>query len=806
MNAVSFNCEKQNLVLSINSRSKKNIYIRRLFALVCITAIGLFSSFHAHSKEVSQTAKTHQLSHMDGLVTIDGQLNEAFWQQATQIELAYENDPGEGTRALVKTQAYLYENGDSLFIAFKAFDPKPSQIRGNLSDRDDLWSDDFVGVIIDTFNDERGAYQFFVNPVGVQADARLNDTDGWNSDDSWDAIWHSAASVNEEGWTVEMRIPFSALRFEENQDKKKWGIALQRVYPRDIRHRLENFSKDRNLVCTICQFDKIEGFQSIKSTQSFQLTPTITMTRDDSKPEVPGDWEIGDIHKETGLDLRWNITQDNVLNATINPDFSQVEADATQLDVNRTYSLFIQEKRAFFLDGADYFSTNNFNLVHTRNIADPDYGIKLTGKNGDHSYGVLVSNDQQTTFLLPGNQGSSVANYTDESGSNIDSQIAIARYKVDVGERNNVGFLATSREGKNYSNQLVSIDGSYWLSEEDSVQYQYSYSNTVNPQSLLSEYSLKEKQQDYAVGIDYSHGTRDYNLTLGYKDVGSDFRADMGFVGKTGYKALQFSGEKTYFGEESETFNRLGYFGSGDITYDQHGKQLSRSVEFLGFANGPMQFYANFGLIAGDEFYQNEYNQEGEYFSHMALSGFTTITPLPGLELRLSGSLGQQIDYANANTGQKLNTWLTIDWSVNKNLNLNLNHFFNRMNVDASDFLVEGELVQLESGRLFTANKSNLGLTYQFNIQSQLRLTVQYTDITRDESLYLANHDINDNNDVGDLSRYFSTQLLYSYKVNPQTLLYVGYSDGGFQSAESDQLERDQRSFFVKFSYAFQGE
>jgi len=83
---------------------------------------------------------------------------------------------------------------------------------------------------------------------------------------------------------------------------------------------------------------------------------------------------------------------------------------------------------------------------------------------------------------------------------------------------------------------------------------------------------------------------------------------------------------------------------------------------------------------------------------------------------------------------------------------------------------------------------------------------VQYTDITRDESLYFANHDINDNNDVGDLSRYFSTQLLYSYKVNPQTLLYVGYSDGGFQSAESDQLERDQRSFFVKFSYAFQGE
>jgi len=187
----------------------------------------------------------------------------------------------------------------------------------------------------------------------------------------------------------------------------------------------------------------------------------------------------------------------------------------------------------------------------------------------------------------------------------------------------------------------------------------------------------------------------------------------------------------------------------------------------------------------------------------MSLLGFTKVTPLPGLELKLSGSIGQQIDYAN--TGQKLNTWLTVNWTVNKNFSLSLNHFFNRMNVDADDFAVEEDRqVGVGSGRLFTANKSNIGLAYQFNIQSQPRLTVLYTDITRDKNLYRANHDLDDSNDVTDLSRYFSTQLLYSYKVNPQTLLYLGYSDGGFQSAESNRLERDQRSLFAKFSYAWQ--
>ncbi|MCP4989245.1 MAG: hypothetical protein GY928_25265 [Colwellia sp.] len=154
-----------------------------------------------------------------------------------------------------------------------------------------------------------------------------------------------------------------------------------------------------------------------------------------------GEWENGDIEVEPGLDVRWGLTQDIVLNATLNPDFSQVEADAGQLDVNNTYSLFYPEKRPFFLDGASYFDTANFNFVHTRNIADPDGGLKLTGKTDGHSYGLMVANDNNTTFLMPGNQGSDTAELEESSN------IAIGRYKVDVGERNNVGVLMTHRQG-----------------------------------------------------------------------------------------------------------------------------------------------------------------------------------------------------------------------------------------------------------------------------------------------------------------------------------------------------------------------
>ncbi|WP_448546619.1 DUF5916 domain-containing protein [Thalassotalea fusca] len=738
-----------------------------------LLAAVFLASFAGHATKMHRNQ--FQLVHAKDEITVDGNLNEAIWQSATKMELKYENNPGEGSPAPVKTDVYFYEDGESFNVAFVAYDPEPDKIRASLRDRDALWSDDNVGIIIDTFNDERTAYEFFVNPLGAQADMRMDDTDGWNEDDSWDAIWESAGQITDEGYVVEMKIPFNALRFPDREGGLVWNVAGWRNYPRDVRIQMATHNSDRDLECNICQFEQLTGFESVTPSNNFQLTPTLTISRQDEKPDLPGDWVEGDTDIEPGLDIRWGITQDMVLNATINPDFSQVEADASQLDVNNTFSLFFPEKRPFFLDGASYFETNNFNLVHTRNIAEPDVGLKVTGKTDQHTYGVMVANDNNTSFLMPGNQGSGIATLEEKS------EVAIARYKMDVGERNNVGVLVTHRQGEEYRNSLVSVDGSYWFNQSSSLSYQVAQSDTKNPDSVVEDFEVAHEQDDHAYSVNYSHSTRDYNLRAGYTNVGKDFRADLGFQSRVNYEKVVFGGRHTWYGESDDTFTRWGVFGDWDQTHDQDGNKLEQEIEIHGNLQGQKQFFTNFGIVHRERLFDDQYFDETQFMM------FAKFVPVSGVEVGSFINFGKQIDFANTQLGDKIYWEGFVDWDVNEHVSMELNYNFNTLDVD--------------DGTLFTANQVDFRLGYQFDMRSILKLVVQYTDIDRNADLY-SYDDIADRPD--ETSRYFSTQLIYSYKINPQTLFFIGYSDGGFQDDNLDSLERNQRTIFTKFSYAWQ--
>jgi len=588
----------------------------------------------------------YNLSHIKQNITVDGVMDEAVWQNATKMELKYENNPGEGTPAPVKTEIYFYENGTSLNVAIKAYDPEPDQIRASLRDRDALWADDNVGIIIDTFNDERNAYEFFVNPLGAQADMRMDESNGWNEDESWDAIWDSAGQITDIGYVVEMSIPFSSLRFPESKEKLIWNVAGWRNYPRDVRTQMATHKSDRNIECSLCQFEQLIGLENIEAGNNFQVTPTLTVSKQDKRPDGVGDWQSGDSDVEPGLDVRWGITQDIVLNATINPDFSQVEADSGQLDVNNTYSLFFPEKRPFFLDGASYFDTSNFNFVHTRNIAEPDVGLKLTGKTDEHSYGVMVANDNKTSFLMPGNQGSGLATLKEldqetDLETDIKSKVAIARYKMDVGERSNIGVLMTHRNAEGYDNTLLSVDGTYWFGQNDKISYQVARSETDNPESVVKDFEVSEKQSDNAFSINYNHSTRDYNLRAAYNNIGEDFRADLGFQSRSNIERVVLGGRRNYYGDSDDTFTRWGYFGDWDKTFDQEGNVLEEEYEIHGNLQGQKQFFTNFGIVHREKFYDEQYFDESQFMM------FAKFNPLANLEVGSFFRFGKQIDYAN---------------------------------------------------------------------------------------------------------------------------------------------------------------
>ena len=388
--------------------------------------------------------KPLNIPYIEGEVIIDGEINDDLWLGALSIELNLVNSPWDNLPSPVKTTAKLVENGEFLYISFVASDPEPENIQAFLTDRDNAWFHDLVGIKLDTHNNRRLNYEFFVNPYGVQNDSTFNEITG-EANDSWDGLWYAFGKKTAQGYQVEIAIPYNILNFKSDGQEKKWAIELVRIYPRDTSLRISHVPINRDNPCWLCQYPEAIGFETAKIDKNIRLTPTLAATSDAYRDVNSLNSDISEWTTENevaaGLDLRWGINANNLLNATINPDFSTVESDSGQLNVNTNFSLFYEEKRAFFLDNSDYFSSD-FNLVYTRNIADPDYGAKLTGRIDKHSYGVFSTNDTETNILLPGNLGSQLVTLNKESHS------GALRYRYDFSDDLTVGTITTFRIGR----------------------------------------------------------------------------------------------------------------------------------------------------------------------------------------------------------------------------------------------------------------------------------------------------------------------------------------------------------------------
>lgn len=701
---------------------------------------------------------------------LDGKLDEPEWKHATKVELPYNINPGLSTPAPVKTTAYIYETESSLMVGFIADDPDPSKIRAYYRDRDTIFQDDFVGIVIDTFNDNRRAYEFFVNPFGVQGDLIKDDTQGGNEDHNWDAIWNSAGHISNTGYSVEIEIPFNVMRFPADKESMDWGIQVLRIYPRDKRMVLANTVIDRNLDCSLCQFDKLTGLSKKEQGNNLQITPTLTYSYSEGKSVIPGEWDESDDKADAGVNVRWGINDNVYLNATINPDFSQVEADAAQLDINNTFSLFVNEKRPFFLDGRDYFSTQRMNLLHTRNINAPEYGLKLTGKQDAHTYGLLAANDESTAFLMPGNQGSSVAELDEKS------EVLVGRYRMDIGSRSNVGAIITNRQGSDYKNTVTSIDGRNSLTKSDTISYQVSYSDTTNPDSIQEDFDVARKQSDSAYSLRYSHNAHNYGFSANHMNFGEDFRADLGFVGQTGVRKSIVGGYYSWLQEDGSSWSRYGVNGDWDITHDEDGNVLEREIEMYVNADGPRQLFLEGGVVSRTSFW------EGQFYDVVNPMTFFRFDPIDNLRVWTFLRGGDQIDYANNRLGDGKIAEIGGAFKITKHLNGELNYNHRKLDV--------------EGGNLFTANQYDLRLNYQFNLKSFIRFNVQYTQIDRNQDLYV-------DKDVTEKFEGMRTELLYAYKLNPQSLFYLGYTDRGKKDDLVDEIEKDHRKVFMKLSYAF---
>jgi len=703
-------------------------------------------------------------------ITIDGVLDEDAWKHATQIDINNETNPGENIPARVKTVAYLVEDGEKLYIAFDARDPDPQAIRAYLRDRDSAWNDDFVGIVLDTYNDERRAFEFFANPLGVQMDL-TNDDVLRREDDSWDAIWDSAGQITDAGYIVEMEIPLNQLRFPNIAGKQTWGIDLLRFYPRDQRYRFSNNIQDRDLNCYLCQFNKIEGLDDVEPGRDLEIVPTITGSKTDSTDD-PGvvPLQSGDSDAEAGVSIRWGITPDMTANLAINPDFSQVEADVAQLDVNNQFALFFPETRPFFLEGADYFSTP-LDAVFTRTVADPDVGAKLTGKRGDNTYGVFVAQDAVTNLLLPGALGS------DSTTLDQDNAVFVGRYSRSIGDASSVGGILTARDGDDYHNTVGGFDTRWKINDQHSILAQYLRSDTEYPDDVVTEFEQPSGSfSGDAVFAGYDYDSRDWFAYIQHMDLAADFRADSGFSPRVDISQQVVGGGHIWHGEEDDWWRRMRLQGDWDISHDDSGRMLERELEAYFGLGGPMQAWYQVGVLSRDTLWDDVLYKENKF------SIYTELKPKGGLMLGIWARYGDQVDFDNSRLGDQLRVEPFLDWNISQNLFLRL----------------RATLLQLDTKQgedVFEAGVYDIRMTWQFNRRSFLRFTTQIQSIDRNQDLYI--------DEVNARERDVGRQLLYSYKINPQTVFFLGYSDNHIDDDDLDGLQETDRTLFMKIGYAW---
>src|SRR5439155_1724366 len=344
-----------------------------------------------------------------GPISIDGDLSDEGWKGAARVDTWYETNPGDNTPPKVKNVGYLTYDDKFFYAGFEFQDPQPAKIRAPLGDRDNLsGTTDYGGVLLDTRNDGKTGILFVANPRSIQYDSVLDDPSG-NEDSSPDYYWDAKVRITSDGWMLEIRIPFSSLRYAR-ADPRTWRIMLYRNYPRDYRYQFFTVKLPRGGSCFVCRSASITGLEGLPSGGHLVLAPYATGREAGAATDGPGTpWHDEKVKGDAGLDLKWTPTASTAVDATVNPDFSQIESDVAQIGVNERFALFYSEKRPFFLEGSELFSTP-IQAVYTRTVTAPRWGVRGTGKFGSTAYTALLAEDDGGgSVILPGSNSSDLA-------------------------------------------------------------------------------------------------------------------------------------------------------------------------------------------------------------------------------------------------------------------------------------------------------------------------------------------------------------------------------------------------------------
>jgi hypothetical protein len=710
------------------------------------------------------------------------------WEgKLAKVERFIQRTPSDGEPTTHRTEAYLGYDDKNLYVIFICFDSEPQKVRARLSHREDVFDDDAVEVMLDTFHDHRRAYAFFSNALGVQADALW--TEGQGFDPSFDTVFSTEAKLTPEGFVVRFAIPFRSLRFASN-DPQTWGILLNRDTKRNNEEAFWPQYSSR-ITGRLNQEGDATGLENISPGHNFQLIPygIFRSFRDiDLRDLDHPTFTQRDAFGQIGLDAKAVVKDKFVLDATANPDFSQIESDDPQVTVNQRFEVQFPEKRPFFLENSYYFQTP-IPLLFTRRIVDPQWGVRLTGKDGPWAVGMLVADDASPgTEVAPGNPLFGQHAY-----------FAVGRVSRDLGNQSSLGVMFTDREEGPYFNRVGGIDGRFNLNSNWVAAFQGVVSSTLCSDTRNDVCTLGTYLAGPAAEVTLQRDGRKLNYFMDYSDRSDGFRTFTGFDPQPDihniYQRVQYSfrpeGKHLIsWGPQMEIYHNFDHEGN----YLNSGYFPALKTEFVGQTFLNFYYAKEMELLRPRDFSVLTSNQK--YLRHTTEVEFKTSLYRP-ISFQLDYRFGTRINY-DAPDGvapfiagrTTVNATLTVrpSRSLRVDNTYILFRLHNRLGAPGS---LNNHIVR---------SKWN----YQYTKRLSFRFIGEYNSVLANPAFTFL-----------ETTKNFNADFLVTYLVHPSTAIYVGYNsnlenvllplrnDVDGDLLHGGRMRNDGRGLFIKASYLF---
>ncbi len=719
-----------------------------------------------------------QVQRAPGPIVIDGDLGDPGWKGAQPATNFTEHGPGEEVKPPVDTKVYVTYDDENLYLAGVCY-ANPAEVRASYCEREQIFYDDNIGFFFDTYGDATRAYILNINPYGIQYDALWTPSNG--EDSNFDLVFSSTGKITDSGYQVELAIPFKSLRFPKKAIQE-WKFDFYRHHLREVHYSMSWATYDNNESCWPCQWGTVKGIENVVPGRGIELLPSFVAHQsggvaDPASPDAS--FNNDDIYGDFSLGGKYTIASNTAIEATYNPDFSQIESDASQVDVNSTFALSYPEKRPFFQEGMDLFLTEFF-TVYTRSVNDPNFAAKVSGKAGRTSVALLSAHDEHTLMILPFEERSVYV----PTGKSFSNMLAV---RQSFGQSSSVTALVTDRRyDGGGSGTLATLNGRFRVTKSLSLRGQVVRTFTTEPNDTALTSGLNGDTFDNGshtaafdgesfsgdgqlVGINFDGRTISAGLSA-YQRTPT-YRADNGFqpqnsdrrvVGNSGYliRPTKTILHRLYFQTE------FGRIWNDDRIRKQEWASITGSCQFR---------FAQAGIWLG-HLRQKERFAGTDYSGIWSLDFETWATPMPNLEFDVTASHGRQLARYYSAVGKETSLAASVNIRLFGRLLLEPSIIYDQMRNSATNEMY------------FCGYIARTRVGCQINRELSLRLVGEYNKF----------------------SRRWSIDPLVSYRINPLSTFYLG-ATYDYDRFDGCGLDRDrsmtclsERQFFMKIQYLFQ--